>query len=50
MLLAALMLLKPSKSMFLAGIAVWNLATGAFNPFFNAFFARHLTLRLTGSD
>lgn len=29
---------------FLAVLAVWNLATGAFNPFFNAFFARNLHL------
>lgn len=27
---------------FLVAIAVWNLATGAFNPFFNAYFARYL--------
>ncbi|MBE0658267.1 MAG: MFS transporter [Bryobacteraceae bacterium] len=26
----------------LAVIAVWNLATGSFNPFFNAFFADHM--------
>ncbi len=26
----------------LAAIAVWNLATGSFNPFFNAYFADHL--------
>jgi predicted MFS family arabinose efflux permease len=25
---------------FLGALAVWNLATGAFNPFFNTFFAR----------
>ena len=25
---------------FLIALAVWNLATGAFNPFFNAYFAR----------
>ncbi len=28
---------------FLCALAVWNLATGAFNPFFNTFFARHGT-------
>jgi len=27
---------------FLLAMMVWNLATGAFNPFFNAYFARHL--------
>jgi MFS family permease len=27
---------------FLLVLGVWNLATGAFNPFFNAFFARRL--------
>jgi MFS family permease len=27
---------------FLIAIGVWNLATGAFNPFFNAYFARYL--------
>jgi MFS family permease len=27
---------------FFAALAVWNAATGAFNPFFNIFFSRHL--------
>ncbi len=29
---------------FLLIVGVWQLATGAFNPFFNAYFARHLHL------
>jgi predicted MFS family arabinose efflux permease len=32
----------PFVTRFLFVLAVWNLATGAFNPFFNAYFARHL--------
>jgi predicted MFS family arabinose efflux permease len=28
---------------FLLALVGWNLAVGAFNPFFNAFFARHLS-------
>jgi predicted MFS family arabinose efflux permease len=27
---------------FLLVLAIWNLATGSFNPFFNAYFSRHL--------
>ena len=30
----------PLLSRFLIAIAVWNFGTGAFNPFFNAYFAR----------
>ena len=30
----------PNLVMFLIAIAVWHLGTGAFNPFFNTFFAR----------
>lgn len=29
---------------FLAAVALWNLAVGAFNPFFNTYFARHWKL------
>jgi predicted MFS family arabinose efflux permease len=29
---------------FLAVLAIWNLAAGAFNPFFNAYFARRIHL------
>jgi MFS family permease len=29
---------------FLAVLAIWNLAVGAFNPFFNAYFARRIHL------
>jgi MFS family permease len=31
---------------FLLALAGWNLAVGAFNPFFNIFFARHLNARM----
>lgn len=31
----------PTVWRFLAAIAVWSLAMGAFNPFFNAYFAQH---------
>jgi hypothetical protein len=34
----------PFIARFLAAMAVWSLATGAFNPFFNAYFAHHLRL------
>jgi predicted MFS family arabinose efflux permease len=33
---------NPFLIRFLAAIAIWNLATGAFNPFFNAYFSRQL--------
>jgi len=32
----------PFVRRFLPAVAFWNLATGAFNPFFNAYFASHL--------
>lgn len=35
---------SPFVARFLLVLGVWNLATGAFNPFFNAFFARNLHL------
>ncbi len=33
---------SPFLLRFLAAIAVWNLAVGSFNPFFNAYFSRYL--------
>jgi predicted MFS family arabinose efflux permease len=33
---------------FLTAIAVWNVATGAFNPFFNAYFSRHVGVDVVG--
>lgn len=35
---------SPFVVRYLAAFALWNLATGAFNPFFNAYFAQHLHL------
>lgn len=32
----------PFIARFLAAMAVWNVATATFNPFFNMFFSRHL--------
>ncbi|MCE5310656.1 MAG: nucleotidyltransferase family protein [Acidobacteriales bacterium] len=42
---------NPFVVRFLAILAVWNLATGAFNPFFNAYFARrvHLSVEHIGA-
>ncbi len=37
---------SPFLARFLVAIGVWSLATGAFNPFFNAYFARHLRARV----
>jgi hypothetical protein len=34
----------PFVNRFLAAYAVWNLAVGAFNPFFTAYFSRHLNI------
>ena len=33
---------NPFLMRFLPAIAIWSLATGAFTPFFNAYFAQHL--------
>ena len=33
---------SPVLRRYLAAFAVWNLAVGAFNPFFSAYFSRHL--------
>jgi len=39
----------PQVVYFLAAAAVWNLGTGAFNPFFSAFFARlHMPVQRIG--
>ena len=36
---------NPFIKRFLPVILIWNLATGAFNPFFNVYFAQHLQLQ-----
>ncbi len=38
----ALLARNPFLVRFLCAVAVWNLATGSFNPFFNAYFSRAL--------
>jgi len=42
---------SPAVLRFLAAMLVWNLGTGAFNPFFNVFFARRvgITVEQIGS-
>ena len=35
---------SPFIRRFLPAVFLWSLATGAFNPFFNIYFARHLEL------
>jgi predicted MFS family arabinose efflux permease len=39
---------SPAFVRFLGVMLVWNLATGSFNPFFNAYFSRHLGLGVSG--
>lgn len=31
---------------FLSAVFIWNIATGAFNPFFNVYFSRHIHLNV----